>query len=189
MTATDMAGRTYGRLNILNRAGSTPSGQATWVARCVCGTELVVSGALVRKGDIKSCGCLHRDSISTHGKYKTRTYRIWGAMKSRCAHSMYYSNVDIYPPWAKSYEAFLVDMGECPEGFTLDRVDNARGYEPDNCRWATMKEQVRNRRINKLDMDKAAAIRADTRSTREIAMEYGVSDVTVREVRRGKLWA
>lgn len=187
--AIDMVGHTYGRLNVLERASSTPTGQATWRARCVCGAEVVVSGALLRRGHTQSCGCLHREIISTHGKYKTRTYRLWGAMKSRCVHSMYYTGVSVCPSWAQSYEAFVADMGECPEGLTLDRIDNTKGYEPGNCRWATMKEQVRNRRTNKLNAEKADEIRRDTRSTSELAHEYGVHAVTIREVRKGVIWA
>lgn len=188
MTAIDMVGRTYGRLTVISRAGSTALGQATWVAHCVCGNEIIVSGASMRKGHTRSCGCLHKDTISTHGAYRTRTYKLWGNMKTRCATHPQYAAVSVHPAWANAYEAFLVDMGECPKGMTLDRIDNTKGYEPGNCRWATMRTQVRNRACTKLDADKAAAIRADARGTAIIASEYGVHPVTIRMIKRGELW-
>lgn len=184
----DMVGRTYGRLTVTSRATNTRTGQARWVATCTCGNTTTVSGPLLRKGHTKSCGCLHKDVISTHGRYKTRTYRLWGAMHQRCRKHPHYSGITVCAEWA-AFEAFLRDMGECPDGMTLDRLDNTRGYEPDNCRWATMREQVRNRLCNKLDADKAAAIRSDFRPTSELAKVYGVHAVTIRAVRRGSIWA
>lgn len=80
-----------------------------------------------------------------HGQHGTRTYRRWKAMRQRAAklHGPY-AAIECCARW-ESFEAFLVDMGECPEGHTLDRIDNQRGYEPDNCRWATVATQNSNR--------------------------------------------
>ena len=93
-----------------------------------------------------------------HG-HKTRadkaspTYRSWKSMKWRCANTApkdwkHYGarGIAVCPRWASSFEAFLADMGERPAGKTLDRIDNDKGYEPGNCRWATASEQRRNRR-------------------------------------------
>lgn len=83
----------------------------------------------------------------------TRTYRKWGSMKARCenpAHPAYgyYGGrgVKVCERWRVSFEAFKEDMGEAPDGMWLDRIDNAKGYEPGNCRWVTPKESANNRR-------------------------------------------
>lgn len=76
-----------------------------------------------------------------------RTYRSWTAMRRRCRPGgSYHGRITVSPRWSR-FEHFLADMGERPEGQTLDRVDNDRGYGPDNCRWATPKEQASNRRL------------------------------------------
>jgi len=90
-----------------------------------------------------------------HGYFGTTTYRRWANMKDRCDHArsnrnIYFDrNIQYCKKWAK-FEEFLKDMGECPPGNSLDRIDNNKGYSKSNCRWATPKEQARNRRSNTL---------------------------------------
>ena len=88
--------------------------------------------------------------------HKTRTYRSWNSMKQRCtnpnahAYELYGGRgITICKQW-QSFEQFFSDMGECPEGLTIDRINNNKGYSPNNCRWATYKEQQNNRRDNRL---------------------------------------
>lgn len=87
--------------------------------------------------------------VTKHGQYGTRTYQSWIQMRARCLrpqHHAYdrYSHLGICDRWS-DFEAFLADMGERPEGTSLDRKDNSLGYSPENCRWATPKEQMTNR--------------------------------------------
>jgi len=103
----------------------------------------------------QSCGCAYAEFITnthiTHGQSKTKTYKLWAAMKARCNptdihHRQRYYNrgISVCPRW-QLFINFLADMGECPPGLTLDRIDNDKGYEPGNCRWTTPSQQGRNR--------------------------------------------
>jgi hypothetical protein len=102
----------------------------------------------VRKGPGRPEG-----THKTHGGSRTATYRAWASMKQRChnpaSHNFKYygaRGIAVCDAWRNSFAAFLADVGECPPGLWLDRLDNSKGYEPGNCAWRTPKEQANNRR-------------------------------------------
>jgi hypothetical protein len=155
----DNTGEKFDRLLALERVEpSDPRNQTPhvkYLCLCDCGNEVLTSGNRLRSGEVRSCGCLIRESITTHGMSKTRTYRIWAGMKSRClnpneeAYERYGGRgITVCDRWLNSFENFLEDMGEAPEGLTIERKNGAQGYSPDNCRWATYQEQGENKSNN-----------------------------------------
>jgi hypothetical protein len=149
-----------------------------WSCLCECGQSKEVDGAYLRRGTIRSCGCLRAENTvemrTTHGLTKTGTYSSWLAMRRRCSspkhpHFDRYGGrgIKVCPEWEESFEAFLADMGVRPEGTTLDRKDNALGYFKENCRWATKSEQNANQHHPK-------------RPGRGIKLSYGGKELTVR---------
>ncbi len=152
-----MVGRRYGRLFVISRHGVNKSSQATWNCVCDCGSELVVGGSELRRGNTRSCGCLHREvcksKATTHGMSKTKTYNSWSGMISRChreacpAYDKYGGlGVSVCDRWRHSFQNFLDDMGTCAKDMSLDRINPFGNYEPGNCRWASVKTQSYNKR-------------------------------------------
>lgn len=160
----NMAGKKYGLWTVIKRSDQRKK-DASWLCRCECGTERVVKGYNLRTGVSRSCGC-NRDKatkarMTTHGeghKPFSREYRCWSAMLKRCRsikgkdYNLYGSRgITVCERWVNNYPAFLDDMGRCPESLTIERVDNNKGYSPENCEWATPQTQARNTRKNRLE--------------------------------------
>jgi len=122
--------------------------RATWLCRCDCGTEKTIRADSIRRGFSQSCGCLQVKASTTHGHYvgdkASSTYTTWKSMLERVDGKYAELGIEVCERW-RSFENFLADMGERPSGKTLDREDNSGNYEPNNCRWATPKQQARNR--------------------------------------------
>lgn len=129
--------------------------------RCDCGVKLEVRRNSLTGGNTRSCGCIKKELDKTrrkptHGCAGTTTYRRWLGMRRRCNYptDISYPNyggrgIKVCERWNISFENFLVDMGECPDGYSLDRIDNDKDYGPGNCRWATRVEQNSNQKRNR----------------------------------------
>ena len=155
-TLQDLTGRKFGRLTVIAVAErGSPSGVA-WTCRCDCGNEKTARGYHLKRGSVRSCGCLATEvngkAALKHGLSTTPTYFSWRAMIQRCEDPRtpafkYYGGrgIRVCAEW-HDFPSFLRDMGHRPPGTTLDRINGSGHYEPGNCRWATWDVQCANRR-------------------------------------------
>lgn len=164
----DLTGQVFGKLTVIDRAENGNRNRVRWNCLCECGGKAVVRSYSLKTGHTKSCDCLMREingarfssTLVTHGasigKSKGKwsdmpyEYKSWSWMRNRVLNPNKdcYRNISICPEW-DNYETFLADMGKAPSNkHQIDRIDNSKGYSPDNCRWATSKENNRNRTNN-----------------------------------------
>lgn len=161
--AINILGQRFGRLTPIGLLGSVIK-ITFWLCRCDCGEFAIIRGSKLRNGHTRSCGCLRQERRKTgntthghvHNKKKSSTYRSWQHMKRRILNPQdrAFKNyggrgLQLHEPWLK-FENFLRDMGPSPtKKHSIERVDNERGYFPDNCIWATHAVQVMNTRKNR----------------------------------------
>ena len=185
--ARDLSGRVYERLTVVDRAG-TRGNNALWNCRCTCGTLTVVQSSHLNSGRIKSCGCYSRDQTMTHGKRRSRVYKIWDGMIQRCTNpnATGYNNyggrgISVSESWM-TFEGFYADMGDPPSSaHSLDRRDNDAGYSAANCRWATEEEQHNNRSDNHF-----LEYQGETKTIATWVRETGLSkDTILKRLKRG----
>jgi hypothetical protein len=151
-----MIGQKFNKLTVIAEV-KTNGKNKQWKCICDCGKETIARQSRLQNGDKKSCGCFGFEQISTinkkHGRYKHPLYCIWLGMIQRCTKKNQHNysryggrGIKVCDRWF-DIENFIADMGERPSlKHTLERVNNDGDYGPDNCCWATMKEQSLNKR-------------------------------------------
>ena len=172
----------YGRLEIVSKAASR-NGQVYMLCRCDCGKEKEIALSSLKRGLTQSCGCYRKEkgpSNQSHKQSHTRTYKVWLSMRQRCLNpnNPAYKNyggrgIAITPEW-DDFAQFLADMGDVPDGMSIERINNDGGYNPSNCRWATRTEQGRNTRKCRV-----ITHNGQTKTLSEWASEYGINHQTL----------
>ena len=152
----ELSGKRYGMLTVVSY-----DGHGLWRCKCDCGNEKVIKGSNLLTGHVMSCGCYGKNKLGNHvrkhGGTGTRLYRIWMLMRYRCSNenNPSYKNyggrgIKVCDEWQDSFIVFrdwALKHGY-RDDLTIDRIDNDKGYSPDNCRWIYYKDQPKNRRSN-----------------------------------------
>ena len=150
----DLTGKRYGKLLVVRRKGSR-NGKAMWECSCDCGNKSIVSTGDLNSGKTQSCGCVKTKHGCDRSGKRTRLYRIWTGMKTRCnnksdhLYRLYGARgITVCDEWRDSFEAFRDWAQESGyrDDLTIDRINVDGNYDPGNCRWATRKEQMHNTR-------------------------------------------
>lgn len=155
-----------------------------WLFKCDCGKEKVLPKSPVVRGVIRSCGCLHKKRVQKHGLSQTDLYHsIWVGIKQRCYNNnskdfQRYggSGINMCEEWKNDFESFYnwaMNNGY-KKGLTIDRIDNSKGYSPENCRWVTPKEQANNKRTCVY-----VTYKGETKTVSEFCRKFGLKTSTV----------
>lgn len=206
----NLMNQTFGRLLVIEETNMRWNKQVVWKCLCICGRECYVRSYNLQSNtkSCGQCGLQKETAINTHTKHghsragnRTPTYYSWSAMRYRVFnphHQDYHRyggrGIKVCDRWLgnNGFKNFYSDMGERPTGLTIDRINNDGNYTPDNCRWATRKEQSQNSSVTKLNGDKVKKIKVllnNNKFTQQnIADMYKVSDVVINKINLGKMW-
>lgn len=192
MKGKDLTGQRFGRLLVLKQIGiDVKSGQKRWLCECDCGNKKETITSYLTSGDTSSCGCYRKECElknlkearekgvnKTHGLSKTRIYQIWADIKDRCYNNKNASykhyggrNIVVCDEWRRNFMAFYnwAIKNGYQENLTIDRINVNGNYEPQNCRWATYKEQANNKRTTR-----KIIIYDKIKTAYEFEKEYGI---------------
>ena len=186
----DLAGKRFGRWGVVAVA-EKHSGHTYWLCLCDCGTVKEVYARSLTLGKSVSCGC-HRDEETSRRNFKhgvttgchtnqpPRTYNCWRNMKARCQNPKNHKypvyggrGITVCARW-NTFANFYADMGQCPDGMSIDRIDNNGNYEPANCRWATVEQQMSNQNTNTM-----LTHNGETKTVSQWARELGMHRTTI----------
>lgn len=184
----DWLGKRQGKLLVIRQLDSRADGQAMWECRCDCGTLCAKSSGNLRLGTKScstSCGVAESNrKRAVHGVAHGKEWKAWTAAKQRCFnqnHPQFHNyggrGITMHSDWVSSFATFYAHIGPAPSvgrGAQLDRIDNEKGYVPDNVRWATPTQQIRNTRRNL-----RATINGESLSLHDICARYGLPYTTV----------
>jgi hypothetical protein len=191
----DIVGKKFHHLTVISPAISRGDGP-TWNCLCDCEATIIVEGHKLRSGKKKSCGCTRqrKHGHATHSE-RSGAYMTWASMLTRCynpevpGYKWYGAlGITVCESW-HDFRNFLADMGERPEGLTLDRYPNNTGnYEPNNCRWATRHEQNTNTRVSLTDVEvsEIKALLSEGIGGSELARKYDVSPGLISHIKTGR---
>lgn len=180
----DITGQKYGRLLVLSVIHQ--KGKVRWRCLCDCGKEHITSSSFLINGNVKSCGCLNRELTMErnfkHGMTHTPEHKSWVGIIQRttsnrlpCANRYINRGITVCDSWRHSFQQFYKDMGARPSPeHSIDRINNNGNYEPNNCRWATPREQANNRSTNIM-----VEIEGEVRTIKEWSRFVGISSSIV----------
>ena len=180
-----LANERYGRLVAIKPTGLRYNRYVVWQCRCDCGKVISLNSGSLLSGNTRSCGCLLKDVLvsrnTTHNKSKDPIYNVWSSMIQRCTNPRFrqykdYGGRGIKPSedW-RTFENFFRDMsGTHSQKLTLERLDNTKGYNKENCKWATRTEQNNNKRNNHV-----INIQGERRTVSEWSRLYGIKRSTI----------